>query len=60
MSRPDEQATFRQAGSQAGRAGWEGGICDYRRLYSVRVVVVSDTRHVAYYHRYAMRTEAVR
>lgn len=27
---------------------------DYRR-YSVRVVVVSDTRHVAYYHRYAAR-----
>lgn len=28
-------------------------------MYSVRVVVVSDTRHVAYYHRYAVRTEAV-
>lgn len=27
---------------------------DYGR-YSVRVVVVSDTRHVAYYHRYAAR-----
>lgn len=27
-------------------------IYDYER-YSVRVVVVSDTRHVAYYHRYA-------
>lgn len=29
-------------------------IYDYGR-YSVRVVVVSDTRHVAYYHRYAAR-----
>jgi len=27
-------------------------IYDYGR-YSVRIVVVSDTRHVAYYHRYA-------
>lgn len=24
-------------------------------MYSVRAVVVSDTRHVAYYHRYAAR-----
>lgn len=35
-------------------AGKKKRIYDYRR-YSVRVVVVSDTRHVAYYHRYAAR-----
>lgn len=46
---------------EAGVAGsGRGGIwLQESAVYSVRVVVVSDTRHVAYYHRYAVRTEAV-
>lgn len=47
---PDEER-----GGGEGRAIW----LQESAVYSVRVVVVSDTRHVAYYHRYAVRTEAV-